>query len=179
MASGSHDGTIVIRHVSDFADFSRISVMSRRSVGIVRLSGRGYVVVFSRGPVEGRENLLSVYSLSGELVASQDVGTVINAIWVDDTGYQFIAVGNCGTVRLYELLTLKFRDLLGGVEEGHAKESVARLPGEACVTAMAIIKGGCEKRLGQQSLLLGLSNGEVYVLREKFGDEGSPSKNKK
>ncbi len=171
VASGSADGTVAIRRVSDFAVFSRIEVgriYPRCTVTVIRISKRGYVVVAARVPrAEGEETVLAVFSVNGELIQTKRVAQAVHAIWIDESGYRFVAAGNRSLLRLYDLLTLNCKDLLESVDSTYAsqqdKACVPRLPEESCITSMQTIEGNYEKGVGQ-GLAVGLSNGDVYLL---------------
>ena len=161
VASGSIDNAISVRVISTGKFFRLIKTDSKDyAVNQVRLSPRGYVLVISRPKQKtDQDDLLTVYSINGEKIASRQALGSVNAVLMDEVGYKFITGGNVGMLYMYDLLSLDSCKMLTLLDEsiGNSGLLLKRLTTEPnAITALAI-----RSQEVPEQLLIGMKTGEV------------------
>eukprot|EP00826_Nyctotherus_ovalis_P011874 TRINITY_DN13094_c0_g4_i1.p1 TRINITY_DN13094_c0_g4~~TRINITY_DN13094_c0_g4_i1.p1 ORF type:complete len:628 (-),score=162.48 TRINITY_DN13094_c0_g4_i1:170-2053(-) len=170
VASGSLDGTVALR-VASTGQFVRLIkptlFLSDNDYAInqIRLSYRGYVLVLARCKYPRLElsDYFLVYSVNGEEVARSSADDTINAMLLDETGFQFVAGGKCGKIYRVDLLSLESHDLLEYLDE-HLGD-IRKILHHFLSTSTAITALELTKQENCQQLLIGLSTGELYTLK--------------
>jgi len=170
VASGSLDGTISIR-IGSSGKFVRIIKPDLflgemdYAINQIRISYRGYILILARCKYPRLElsDYFLVYSINGEFIAKASSDDLINAIVLDETGYQFIAGGKTGKIYRVDLLSLSSHDILEDLDA--QLPDVGKILHHFLSTTTAITAMELTRQENFQQLLIGLSTGELYSLK--------------
>lgn len=170
IASGSLDGTIALRVVST-GKFVRLVKPELHLGGTeyalnqVRLSYRGYILVLCRCkyPKLDINDYILVYSINGECIKQAPVEDIVNAISLDESGYQFVTGGKSGRLYRFDLLSLECSDMLELLDEQLL--DIEEILKHILSSSTSITAFGLTKQEKFQQLLIGLNTGELYSFK--------------
>lgn len=171
VVSGSLDGRICIRMFSTGKIVKIIYPQptiinpEEYQISFVRLSFRGYLIVIMKHinfRIDGYDYIF-VYTINGELIASSVVEEKINALVIDDSGYNLITGGTSGNIMKYDILSLKSDNMLLNVDEnliGIEETLKEFLSDNAVITSLDLTaQENC------QQLLIGNSKGHLFAYK--------------
>lgn len=171
VASGSADGTVALRTISEgkFVRIIRPQLVQRGvafEISHVRLSHRGYVVILAKCKNHklAETDYIMTFSINGEEISVQQEKDIIYALILDESGYQLVTGGRSGRLLRHNILALnEIADLLEVLDGQQAKiEDTLHemLDSGAAITAMELTR-----QEGCQQLLIGLSTGSFYTYK--------------
>ncbi len=171
VASGGLDGTVSLRVVSTgkflhlVRPGSSVGAGSGYELRIVRLSFRGYIVAVlcSSDPLSDSGDILSVFTVNGDLIRSCRAEGKIYSLVISEDGFSMLAGGSASKLLLYDLLDLKTTEILmmqDGKIANFAQTLKEFIDNTNSITALELSPlEGC------QQLLIGTNNGDVYSYR--------------